>query len=391
MHPTLKLKPKAGMRARAGAPWIYSNEIVMDAKAKALAPGALCDVQGDDGVFLGTGMFNPHSLISVRLLTLRERRTVDVNFFRERIDAALSVRARFFDKPFYRLINGEGDFLPGLIVDRFATVLSVQVNAAGMDALMPVWLPALVAAAEADAVVLRGDTPSRTLEGLPQTVTVAHGALEAPVAVVENGASFEADLLKGQKTGWYYDQRGWRAFMARLAPGQSVLDLYSYRGGFGVQAAMAGAMHVTMADSSEPALQAAVRAADGNGVGLRCSFEKNDVLDTLGGLGEKRFGIVIADPPPFVRSRKDLEPGAKAYAKLARAAAKVVAPGGFLFLASCSHAIPAERFLAECAHGIARAGRRGRLIASGGAGTDHPVHPHLPESAYLKALVFALD
>lgn len=363
----------------------------MDAKAKALASGTMCDVAGDDGVLLGTGMFNPHSLISVRLLTFRERRVIDAEFFRERIERALALRTRFYEGPFYRLINGEGDFLPGLIVDRFAGVLSVQVNSAGMDALMPLWLPVLMAATVAEAIVLRGDTPSRTLEGLPQTVALLQGALDGPVEVVENGAAFEADLLKGQKTGWYYDQREWHAFMARLAPGQSVLDLYCYSGGFGVQAAMAAAMHVTMVDSSELALQSALRAADRNGVGLRCSFEKNDVLDFLSNLGEERFGIVIADPPPFVRSRKDLEPGAKAYAKLARAAAKVVSPGGFLFLASCSHAIDPERFLAECASGIARAGRRARLIASGGAGPDHPVHPQLPESAYLKALVFALD
>ena len=200
-----------------------------------------------------------------------------------------------------------------------------------------------------------------------------------------------ADLASGQKTGWYYDQRDNRAFMAGLARGKSVLDAYSYTGGFGLAAAKAGAKETICLDSSAPALALADESAAANGVSIKAV--KADVFEELERLAaaKETFDIVIADPPPFVRARKDLEPGAKAYRKLARLAASVTAPGGFLLLASCSHNIPMERFAAECAAGLSRAERRGALIRQAGAGADHPVHPMLPETAYLKALVYALD
>ncbi|MGH8323556.1 MAG: class I SAM-dependent methyltransferase, partial [Steroidobacteraceae bacterium] len=194
-----------------------------------------------------------------------------------------------------------------------------------------------------------------------------------------------------QKTGWYYDQRDNRAFMAALAKGKSVLDAYSYTGGFGIAAAKAGAKETICLDSSAPALALAEESAAANSVSIRAV--KADVFEELERLAgaKETFDIVIADPPPFVRARKDLEPGAKAYRKLARMAAAVTAPNGFLLLASCSHNIPTDRFASECAAGIARTGRRATLIRQAGAGPDHPVHPMLPETAYLKALVYALD
>jgi 23S rRNA (cytosine1962-C5)-methyltransferase len=237
---------------------------------------------------------------------------------------------------------------------------------------------------------LRNDAPARGLEGLELYVRAEKGAM-GRIAVEENGARYFADLGQGQKTGWYYDQRDNRAFIAGLAKGKSLLDAYAYTGGFGILAARAGASEVTCLDSSTPALALAEDSAAANQVSIRAV--KADVFEELERLAAQKelFNIVVADPPPFVKSKKDLEPGAKAYRKLARLAASVTAPGGLVLLASCSHNIPADRFASECAAGILRTGRKASLIRSAGASPDHPVHPMLPESAYLKALVYALD
>ena len=390
MHPTIKLKPKEGRRARAGAPWIFSNEIQMDAAAKALPGGAIVNVAGDDGQPFGTGYFNAKSLISVRLLDRAADTIIGTGFFVRRLERALAIRDALYAKPFYRLVHAEGDGLPGLTLDRFGDSVVAQITTAGIERLIEPFLAALEKTLTPAAIILRNDTPTRALEGLENYVRAAKGEASR-IAVEEGGVRYFADLGAGQKTGWYYDQRDNRAFMAALAKGRSVLDAYSYTGGFGIAAAKAGAKEVICLDSSEAALAIAGDSAAANGVS--CKFVKADVFEELDRLAvaKETFDIVIADPPPFVRARKDLEPGAKAYRKLARLAASVIAPRGFLLLASCSHNIAMERFAAECAAGIARAGRSAALIRQAGAGADHPVHPLLPETAYLKALVYALD
>jgi 23S rRNA (cytosine1962-C5)-methyltransferase len=390
VHPVIRLKPKEGRRVRAGASWVFSNEIAMDAKAKALAPGALVNLQGDDGRVFGTGYFNPKSLIGVRLLDPAADAAIGQAFFTERLLRALALRDALYDRPFYRLVHAEGDGLPGLTVDRFGETCVVQITTAGMEALLAPMLAALGEVVQPTTVILRNDTPSRSLEGLESYVRAAKGEASR-IAVEENGARYFADPQAGQKTGWYYDQRDNRAFMAVLVKGKSVLDTYCYTGGFAIAAARTGAAEVVGLDSSAPALALAEDAAAANGV--EAKFVKADVFEELERLGAKAevFDIVIADPPPFVKSRKDIEPGAKAYRKLARLASAVTAPGGFLLLASCSHNMALERFSQECATGIARSGRRGALIRQSGAGPDHPVHPLLPETAYLKALVYALE
>jgi 23S rRNA (cytosine1962-C5)-methyltransferase len=382
-HPTIRLRPKEGRRLRAGTPWAFSNEIEMSAKTKALAPGTVVNVAGDDGRVFGTGYFNPNSLISVRMLDSRPDIVPDKAFFAERLSRARALRDAVYPRPFYRLVHAEGDFLPGVTIDRFGDVHVVQITTAGMEALRA----PLLAALGPGEVILRADTPSRALEGLSSYVE----GEASRVAVEENGIRYFADLAGGQKTGWYYDQRDNRAFMAALAPGKTVLDAYCYTGGFALAAAKAGAKEVIAVDSSQPALSLAEESASANG--LRAKFVKADVFEEMERLSNAKetFDIVIADPPPFVKSRKDLEPGAKAYRKLARLAARLVAPGGTLLLASCSHNIAPERFASECALGLQRSERRARLIRQAGAGADHPVHPMLPESAYLKALVYALD
>ncbi|MEI9885407.1 MAG: class I SAM-dependent rRNA methyltransferase [Rhizomicrobium sp.] len=389
-HKTIRLKPKEGRRARAGAPWIFSNEIQMDAAAKALSPGSVVNVAFDDGQPLGTAYFNANSLIGLRLLDPKPDTVIGTGFFVRRLERALKIRDALYARPFYRLIHAEGDGLPGLTVDRFGDTVTVQSNTAGMEALIEPLLAALEKTIAPAAVILRNDAPARALEGLGEYVRAAKGEA-GRIAVEENGSRYFADLAAGQKTGWYYDQRDNRAFMASLAKGKSVLDAYSYTGGFGIAAAKAGAAEVICLDSSAPALALAEESAAANGVSIKAV--KADVFEELERLAAAKevFDLVIADPPPFVRARKDLEPGAKAYRKLARLAAQVTAPGGFLLLASCSHNIPPERFAAECAAGIARADRRAALIRQAGAGPDHPVHPLLPETAYLKALVYVLD
>jgi 23S rRNA (cytosine1962-C5)-methyltransferase len=389
-RPAIVLKPREGRRARAGAPWVFSNEIAMEAAAKSLAPGTIVDLKGDDGQDIGSGFFNPKSLIAVRLFARQAGVNVEEKFFAARLARALALRERFYDRPFYRLAHAEGDGLPGLVIDRFGDALVVQITIAGMEEKLPVLLAALNTLLAPATIVLRNDTPTRALEGLEAYVRVAQGAA-GRVAVEENGARYFADLGQGQKTGWYYDQRDNRSFIAGLARGRTVLDAYSYTGGFGILAARAGAKEVICLDSSEPALKLAEESAAANQVAVRAV--KADVFEEIARLGaqKERFDIVVADPPPFVKSRKDLEPGAKAHRKLARLAADITAPGGMLLLASCSHNIPLERFAAECSAGILRSGRGACLIHSAGAGPDHPVHPLLPESAYLKALVYALD
>jgi 23S rRNA (cytosine1962-C5)-methyltransferase len=389
-HKTIRLKPREGRRARAGAPWIFSNEIDLDAATKAVPPGSIVNVAFDDGQPLGTGYFNPKSLIAIRLLADDCDVAIDADFFAARLKRAGALRDSLYARPFYRLTHAEGDGLPGLVIDRFGDTLTVQIGTAGMEKQLNAILAALDKVFSPATVILRADAPSRALEGLDSYVKTVKGEGHR-IAVEENGARYIADLREGQKTGWYYDQRDNRAFIAPLAKGKTVLDAYSYTGGFGILAAKAGAAEVVCLDSSAPALALAEESARTNGV--KITPVKADVfeeLERLAAAGE-RFDIVLADPPPFVKSKKDLEPGAKAYRKLARLAAQVTAPGGLLMLASCSHNIPAERFAAECAQGLLRSGRHAALIRQAGAGPDHPVHPLLPESAYLKAVAYALD
>ena len=393
-RPVLRLLPGRDKRARHGHPWIYSNEVAMDAAARALTPGTVVTLRAAEGQALGTWMFNPRTLVAARLLDRDPDAVLDAGFFARRLRRALDLRTRLFDQPFYRLVHAEGDGLPGVVVDRYGDVIVAQVNTAGMELATPALLQAIDQVLAPRAVVLRNDGAVRALEGLGEGVRVVKGTIDGPVSLSENAVGFFADVLGGQKTGWFFDQRGNRAFMAALARGgRRVLDLYSHTGGFAVQAAVAGAAEVVAVDRSEPALVLAERAARQNGVAQRCRFVRAEVFaeaERLAGAGE-RFDVVIADPPAFVKARKDLAAGARGYRKLARQAARLTAPGGIMFAASCSHNVEPETFAEQVRRGMTDAGRSGRIIRSAGAGPDHPVHPYLPETAYLKALVLALD
>jgi 23S rRNA (cytosine1962-C5)-methyltransferase len=391
--PSVLLRAGEDRRVRAGHPWAFSNEILMDAETKALPAGSLAILRAPGGEALGLVTFNPHSLIAARLLTSNPEAVVDALFFGRRIARAAALRDRLIGVPYYRLIHAEADGLPGVIVDRFGDALVVQVNSAGMAALTPVLLEALEAELSPGTIVLKNDSPVRELEGLEREVVVAKGGA-GPVEVIENGARFVADLSGGQKTGWFYDQRDNRRFMAGLARDASVLDVYSYSGGFGVLAAKEGAQSVTCLDRSRAALDAAEAAAKVNGVEGRVSMQKVEAfeaLEKLGGTAARKFGVVICDPPAFVKSRKDLKTGAQGYRKLVRLAAPLVARGGFFFVASCSHLMDVPVFAEQVRRGLRDAERTGRILLSSGAALDHPVHPNLPETAYLKALTLQLD
>ncbi len=388
--PTVILRAGEDRRIRAGHPWAFSNEILMDADAKAIPVGSLATLRAPGGEPLALVTFNPHSLIAARVLSTNPEAQVDALFIGRRLTQAAALRDRLVGVPYYRLIHAEADGLPGVIIDRFGDAFVVQVNTAGMDALTPILLEALEAEFSPTTIVLKNDSPVRELEGLTREVVVAKGQA-GTIELIENDARFVADLSEGQKTGWFYDQRDNRRFMAGLAKDARVLDAYCYSGGFGVLAATRGATSVVCLDRSQPALNVAQQAAALNGVDKIVSFRKGEVFETLEKEKPRSYEVVICDPPAFVKSRKDLKTGAQGYRKLVRLAAPLVTKGGFFFVASCSHLVDMPLFAEQVRRGLRDAERSGRILLSSGAALDHPVHPNLPETAYLKAMVLQLD
>ena len=391
--PTVTILAGRDRRVRQGHPWVFANEIQMDQNAKAIAPGSLVKLQTENGEKLGVAGFNPHVLIAARRHDPRPDAKIDRIWFAQKFAAAQALRQRFLRTPFYRLVHAEADGLPGLIVDLYSDTAVVQANTATMDSLLPDIVPALTEITSARNVVLVRSGAAVQQEGLAEESRLLAGTLDGPLQVDENGANFFSDPLGGQKTGWFYDQRDNRAFAAKLCGGAEVLDVYCYAGGFGVLAATQMAREVTMVDRSAAALALAERASEANTVHDRCRFLKMDALDALELMTAKgrHFDVVIADPPAFIKSRKDMAAGLKGYRKLARLAAGVVKHGGILCLGSCSHHAEQAAWSEENVRGIYEAGRSGIIVRTSGAGADHPVHPLLPESAYLKFQVFQLD
>jgi 23S rRNA (cytosine1962-C5)-methyltransferase len=344
--PLVRLLPGRDRRVKAGHPWAFSNEIAMAPGAKALPPGRLVRLEGDDGVRYGVWHFNPHSLIAARRLSRDPAAAIDAAWLRERLSGALALRERLYAAPFYRLVHAEADGLPGLVIDRYGDALAVQANTAGMDGLAPALLEALQALLAPRLVVARNDAAVRGLEGLAQEVRPLLGDAAEPARAEEGGLGFAVDLLGGQKTGWFFDQRENRDRVARLSAGATVLDAFCHTGGFGLRCAAAGASRVVLLDRSAHALDLAARTAAENGLAGRTETRRAEALDELERMaaGSERFDIVVADPPAFAKSRRDQPVALKGYAKLARLAAALVAPGGFLFLASCSHHVAAGDF-----------------------------------------------
>jgi 23S rRNA (cytosine1962-C5)-methyltransferase len=393
-YPVIRLKPKTDARAiRHGAPWVFDNELVTDRRTRALAPGSIAVLEDAERAPLGLVTVNPASRIMARMLDRDATARIDGGWLAARLARAQEMRMRLFDAPFYRLIHAEADGLPGVVIDRFDDIAVIQPNAAWAEALLPEIAAALQEVTGVRTVLKNASGRARGLEGLDDLSGVLAGAApEGPVPVPMNGATYMADLLGGQKTGIFYDQRPNHAFAARLARGARVLDVFAHVGGFALAALAGGATHALAVDGSAPALDLAREGAARMGQDARLGTRKGDAFEVMEALTQEgaQFDVVICDPPAFAPAKPALEKGLRAYERVARLAAGLVAPGGYLGLCSCSHAADLARFRSACNRGIGRAGRAGALIHTGFAGPDHPLHPQLAESGYLKALFYRL-
>ncbi|QJF51401.1 RSP_2647 family RNA methyltransferase [Roseobacter ponti] len=393
-YPVVRLRPKANARAvRHGFPWVYANELVTDRRTKAIAPGAVAVLEDDARRPMGLVAVNNGSKIICRMLDTDPGAVIDAAWFAGRLHKALALRKRLYPDPYYRLVHAEADGLPGIVIDRFGDTCVVQPNAAWAEAHIDALVEALTEITGCTCVIKNAAGRTRSLEGLDDITAVLRGAApDGPVPVPMNGATYMADLTGGQKTGLYYDQRPNHAFAAGLAKGARVLDVFSHVGGFSLSALAAGAVSALAVDGAAPALDLALAGAEATGVADRFATRQGDAFDVLAALGEEgaQFDLVICDPPAFAPARPALEAGLRAYERIARLAAPLVAENGILGLCSCSHAADLQAFRAASARGIGRAGRRGSLIYTGFAGPDHPQLPQLAESGYLKSVFFAL-
>ncbi len=385
----LRLKKNEERRLLAGHLWVFSNEI--DTKATSLgdfeAGQSVC-LESSRGAFLGHGYVNPHSLIAARICSRDKQQPFNADLIRRRINFALALRTAKYPHPYYRLVHGEGDLLPGLIIDRYDDVLVLQINTAGMELLIDELLQVLVDLLAPRAILLRNDSAVRKLEALPEYRKVVMGDLPDVIQLRENGLSFLASLGRGQKTGWFYDHRENRAYLQQLSRGKCVLDVYAYIGGWGLNAAVAGARKVTAIDASEYALQIATDNAKLNGVSACYSGICGDAVEIMRELqgGGQRFDIVILDPPAFMKRKKDRRAGLQQYELINRLAVSLLKSGGLLVSASCSQHL----LRSELANAMLKAARKNRsdlqFIHQGGQGADHPVNAAMPETDYLKAI-----
>jgi 23S rRNA (cytosine1962-C5)-methyltransferase len=387
--PPLRLRKNEDRRLRAGHLWVFSNEV--DVRVTPLTefePGALVEVQDARGAPMGTAYVNPRSLIAARLVSRQRNRPLDGDLLRRRLGRALALRESLFPRPFYRLVYGEGDGLPGLVVDRFGDVLVAQVTTAGMERVSEQIVDALRETVRPAGILLRNDTSGRALEGLESYVRTGYGTVPEVLEIEENGVRFEAPVT-GQKTGWFYDHRMNRARMAAYVRGRRVLDVFSYVGGWGVQAAAAGASEVVCVDASAPALEFVERSAALNGAADRVRTRRADAFDALMQLAAdgERFGVVVLDPPAFIKRKKDAKAGEEAYRRANGLAMELLEPDGILVSASCSYHLPREGLQDAMLRASRRLGRELQVLEEGHQGPDHPIHPAIPETAYLKAFI----
>ena len=393
-RPVVRLRPnKAGARAvRHGFPWVYSDELVIDRRTKSLAPGALAVLEDAERQPMGLVTVNPNSKIIARMLDRDATAELDAAWFTARLRHALALRETLFDQPFYRLIHAEADGMPGVVIDRFGDTAVIQPNAAWAETHVEALADALAEVTGVANIVKNGTGRSRSLEGLREETLILRGAVSGPVPVSMNGATYMADLLGGQKTGLFFDQRPNHAFAQRFAKGARVLDIFSHVGGFSLAALAAGAAGATAVDSSAPALDLAAKGAIAMEAVDRFTVRQGDAFAQMEALAAEgaEFDLVICDPPAFAPSKQALEAGLRAYERVAKLAAPLVAEGGVLGLCSCSHAADLNAFRTACTRGIGRGGRSAQIIHTGFAGPDHPLMPQLAESGYLKALFYRM-
>jgi 23S rRNA (cytosine1962-C5)-methyltransferase len=385
--PELRLKPREGRRLSAGHLWVFSNEVDTDrTPLSGFAPGAPCRVIGDRDHFLGYAYVNPHALICARILGRDARYPPGKSLLVHRLQVALALRDRLYPRPFYRLVHGESDGLPGLVLDRYGDVVVGQAGTAGMESLKAGIVAAVEQVIAPRAMVWKNDSGAREIEGLPSYVEAALGEVPDHVEVEENGVRFRVPMGAGQKTGWFYDQAANRAAFLKYVAGKRVLDVFSYLGAWGLSAARAGAAEVVCVDSSAPALELLQASADANG--LAVATRRGDAFDVLAALREagERFDVVVIDPPAFIKRRRDIPKGQAAYRKLNQLAMQLLARDGILVSCSCSHHLAQDDLIGAIQQAARHVGRFVQIIEVGGHAPDHPIHPAIPETRYLKAL-----
>lgn len=385
--PELRLKPREGRRLSAGHLWVFSNEVDTDrTPLSGFEPGASCRVIGDRDHFLGYAYVNPHALICARILGRDARYPPGQSLLVHRLQVALALRERLDPRPFYRLVHGESDGVPGLVLDRYGDVVIGQVGTVGMEALKPAVVAAVEHVIAPRAMVWKNDSGARELEGLPAYVEAALGEAPDHVEVEENGVRFRVPMGAGQKTGWFYDQAANRAAFLKYVAGKRVLDVFSYLGAWGLAAARAGASGVVCVDSSAPALELLQASADANG--LAVETRRGDAFDALAALREagERFDVVVVDPPAFIKRRRDIPKGQAAYRKLNQLAMQLLPRDGILVSCSCSHHLAQDDLIDAIQQAARHLGRFVQIVEVGGHAPDHPIHPAIPETRYLKAL-----
>ena len=392
--PRVRLKPKANARGmRRGFPWVYDNDLVTDRRTRAITPGALAVLEDSERTPISLVAVNPTSKIICRVLDTDLNAPVDTGWFATRFARALALRERLYDAPYYRLVHAEADGMPGVVIDRFGDTCVVQPNAAWADARLDQLAEALAQVTGVTTILKNASGRTRALEGLDDQSSVLLGeAPTKPLQVPMNGATYMADLTGGQKTGLFYDQRPNHAFAASLAKDARVLDVFSHVGGFALATLAGGAALALAVDGSAPALELAEKGAEAGGMADRFTTRQGDAFEVLTVLGQEgaQFDVVICDPPAFAPNKQALDAGLRAYERIAKLAAPLVAEGGYLGLCSCSHAADLAKFREASLRGIGRAGRQAQLLYTGAAGPDHPQLPQLAESGYLKAVFFRL-
>lgn len=389
--PRLRLKANEERRLREGHAWVYSNEVdTAVTPLKAFAPGDQAVLEDSKGKPLGIVIVNPNTLICARLVNRDVAHPLTVSLLVHRLQIALSLRETWYPEPFYRLVYGDSDGLPGLVVDRFGDHLVVQISTAGMEQVKAALVDALVKVLKPQGILLKNDGKMRQVEGLDSYVEVVFGEVPRRVALRENGVAFEAPVFDGQKTGWFYDHREARARLKGLVTGKRVLDVFSYIGGWGVQAAAFGAAEVHCVDASEKALDQVMRNAALNGVEDRLHTLQGDAFEALQALKQEgeRFDVVIMDPPAFITRRKDHKAGLQAYRRANELAMRLLSRDGLLVSGSCSMHLAREELVDVLRASARHIDRTAQIVHHGHQGADHPIHPAIPETEYLKS-VFA--
>jgi len=392
-YPTLKLNKDEDRRLRAGHLWIFSNEVNTSATPlKSFAPGQCAVVLNHVGNPMGLAYVNPASLICARIISHNIKQLFDVAFFKQRLEQALLLRSRLFSQPYYRLVYGESDLLPGLVIDRFDDTLVIQIGTAGMEQKKMQILEAVDAVINPSHIILNNKTTARHLEGLDTSIETLKGSPPAMLRVIENNVNFEVSAMDGQKTGWFYDHRLNRHRMQQYTHGKDVLDVFSYTGGWGIQAATAGAKSVHCVESSNQACQQLQMNAELNQVQDRVSVTNGDAFDTLAQLRQTKsqFDVIIIDPPAFIKRKKDIKEGIIAYQRINKAAMQLLANNGILISASCSFHLSREQHLKILRNGAKQVSKEIQVIEQGYASPDHPIHPAIPETNYISTYIARL-